>query len=144
MLPAVAAIMQWKFFKLGFNKNWALWFHMLGGIVVYQLSYLLGCSFWHAVYNGMVVAVGWEMIEVLWGMREQLILFKRRHPGHKMLFKTFVINNYGYAPWKWKSKPTPSNPKQPNYEGWAYDSLGDIVGTQLAGMLSMIFLLGQL
>ena len=56
--------MNTKFFKWGFNENWAIWFHMGAGAVGAKIAqYALAEG--NALLSIFVLAVLWEVVEFI-------------------------------------------------------------------------------
>ena len=59
-------LMNTKFFRWGFNENWAIWFHMLFGGIGAKISDAIGYSCIKTMIIILGLAIGWEVIEFLW------------------------------------------------------------------------------
>jgi len=63
-------LMDTKFFQWGFNQNWAVWFHQLGGAVGARI----GIEFWtdlQVIIGMLLITLGWELIEFIVGGWEE-------------------------------------------------------------------------
>jgi len=55
-------LMNTKFFKWGFNQNWAIWFHMGAGAVGAKIA-MNYFSNWNSLLVISLLAVLWELVE---------------------------------------------------------------------------------